>query len=409
VSEISEQPQPSTQNQAEENPSALLAKMAAPIKVEAVLAETAAESAQPKLRLGWPLLTATLGLVIFVLIMGLSYVILPTKSSPLPHNEAILFVTVTPTLPPSAPRLGDEAPLSMTLITPTVQAKPAATFAGANEMGKVLVLMYHRITYPEARYQRTPENLRADLQRLYDEGYYPVNFIDLLHGLPDVPGGKKPVVITFDDSDITQFQVLADNTIDADSAVGIILNFHQAHPTDWPTKATFFILGDDRNNYYKIFGQSEFAQAKLKVLADLGMEIAGHTVSHADLSVTTAERIYWELAVSKHVLEELVPGYTVQTMAVPFGGFPYTVDFLKSGQWGAYQYSYVGNAAAWGGPSPSPFAADFDSYRVPRMEVMDDFFSYWLDYYQAHPNEYYISDGDPTRLTYPQPLANANQ
>ncbi len=310
----------------------------------------------------------------------------------------ILFATVTP-----AAQLAENqpAPAGATGIT-AAEAEAVPTFAGANELGQVLVLEYHRIAYPETRYQRTPDNFRTDLQRLRAGGYYPVNFIDLINGLPDVPPGKKPVALTFDDSDITQFRMLDSKVIDADSAVGIILNFHNQHPHDWPPRATFFLLGNDTGNHRSIFGQPQWAKAKAQFLVKQGMELGSHTVNHTDLSVATAERIYWELAISKRVIEDLVPGYTVQTLSVPYGGFPYTTDFLKSGTWGDYSYHYVGNAAAWGGPTESPFADTFDPYRVSRLEVTVDSLDQWLTYFELNPDAYYISDGNPAVVTGPE-------
>jgi peptidoglycan/xylan/chitin deacetylase (PgdA/CDA1 family) len=296
-------------------------------------------------------------------------------------------------------------PTPVPIISPT----PHPYFAGANELGKILVLEYHRLGYPELRYQRTPDNLRLDLERLYQSGYYPVNFIDLVRGLPNVPAGKKPVVLTFDDSDISQFQVLGDNTIDADSVVGILLNFHSQHPQEWPTRATFFILGNDTPTYYAIFGQPEWAKAKVNLLVDLGMEVGSHTVSHIDLSTASAERIYWELAVSQHVLEELLPDYQVQSLSVPFGGFPYTLEFLKAGQWGDFSYTYAGNAAAWGGPAISPFDPTFEPYHISRVEVTDTSIDYWLTYFDLNPHEYYVSDGAPSRVTAPPHIEVAAQ
>lgn len=325
------------------------------------------------------------------------------SGAPKQAASGIIFVTATP-----RPEITlNEGRRARALPTPEPEARPY--FAGANELGKVLVLEYHRIGYPETRYQRTPQNFRADLQRLYQGGYYPVNFIDLIRGLPDVPPGKKPVVITFDDSDISQFRVLSDNTIDADSAVGILLNFHSRHPADWPTRATFFVLGDDTANYHRLFGQPKWAKAKLQLLVDLGMEIGSHTVNHVDLSVATAERIEWELAISQRVIEEMVPGYSVQTMSVPFGGFPWSVDFLKSGRWGDYTYTYAGNAAAWGGPTVSPFDDAFEPFRVPRLEVTATSLDYWLAYFDQNGHAYYISDGDPGQVTVPQPEALASE
>lgn len=323
----------------------------------------------------------------------------------IPVSPGIVFVTATP----HSGVVLNEGGSSLAAPTPQppVFSTPRPYFAGANELGKVLVLEYHRIGYPELRYQRTPENLRADLDRLHQSGYYPVNFIDIVHGLPDVPPGKKPIVLTFDDSDISQFRVLDDHTIDADSAVGVLLNFHSEHPQEWPTKATFFILGNDTNNHYAVFGQSEWAKAKAQLLVDLGMELGSHTVSHADLSVATAERIYWELAVSQHVIQEMVPGYKVQSLSVPFGGFPYTLEFLKSGEWGDYKYTYTANAAAWGGPNVSPFDPTFEPYHIARLEITDTSLDYWLTYFEINPQEYYVSDGDPSRVTHPQQVEAA--
>lgn len=317
------------------------------------------------------------------------------RPAPIAAPPGIVFVTATPRPAISLTEGQRSLPL------PAVESAPRSYFAEANELGKVMVLQYHRLDYSEQRYQRTPENFRADLQRVYQSGYYPVNFIDLIRGLPDVPPGKKPVVLTFDDSDLSQFRLLDDRTIDADSVVGILLNFHNQHPAEWPTRATFFVLGDDTTNYSSVFGQPEWAAAKIQLLVDLGMEVGSHTVNHADLSVATAERIYWELAVSQRVLEEMAPGYKVQSLAVPFGGFPYTPDFLKSGQWGDFSYSYTGSAAAWGGPSMSPFNEAFDPHRVSRIEVTGDWLDYWLTYFEQKPHEYYVSDGDPERLTFP--------
>jgi peptidoglycan/xylan/chitin deacetylase (PgdA/CDA1 family) len=348
-----------------------------------------------------------LGLTATLLVLGLVVVgLLLVNYTPVevdrtaPSAQGIVFVTVTP-----RPQLSLTEGQRTHQFEPTPAPTPGAYFAGANEMGQIMILQYHRIGYPEERYQRTPDNFRADLQRLYQAGYYPVNFIDLIQGLPHVPAGKKPVVLTFDDSDISQFRLLADNSIDADSALGVILNFHYQYKDEWPPRATFFILGNDIDNHISIFGQPEWAKAKIQYLIDLGMEVGSHTVNHTDLSVATAERIEWELAVSKHVIEQLAPGYKVQTMAAPYGGFPYTLEFFKAGRWGEYNYTYAGNVAAWGGPTVSPFNPAFEPYRVSRLEVTNDWLDHWLIYFEQNPHEYYVSDGDPKRLTYPQPIA----
>ena len=36
-----------------------------------------------------------------------------------------------------------------------------------NELGRVMILEYHKVDYPEERWTRTPENFRRDLESLY--------------------------------------------------------------------------------------------------------------------------------------------------------------------------------------------------------------------------------------------------
>jgi peptidoglycan/xylan/chitin deacetylase (PgdA/CDA1 family) len=139
------------------------------------------------------------------------------------------------------------------------------------------------------------------------------------------------------------------------------------------------------------------------------MEVGSHTVNHVDLSAMSAERIAWELAVSQYVIQSLAPGYQVESLAVPYGGFPYTTDFLKAGQWRDYNYTYAANAAAWGGPGVSPFDPVFDPYHISRLEVTTESIDRWLTYFEQNPQAYYISDGDPNRVTTPEAGAVARQ
>lgn len=53
----------------------------------------------------------------------------------------------------------------------------------AAAFNKFPVLEYHLIGRPEGRWQRTPENFRADLEWLHSNGYYPLNLKDVLSGI----------------------------------------------------------------------------------------------------------------------------------------------------------------------------------------------------------------------------------
>ena len=47
-------------------------------------------------------------------------------------------------------------------------AQPAAL--APNELGRVMILEYHKVDTPEGRWTRTPENFRRDLTRLWQHG-----------------------------------------------------------------------------------------------------------------------------------------------------------------------------------------------------------------------------------------------
>ena len=71
----------------------------------------------------------------------------------------------------------------------------------------------------------------------------PVNVSDYVTRKIDIPAGKKPAVMTFDDGSETQLQLSADGVVDPDTAVGIMLDFAEAHP-DFRPAGTFYVNRD---------------------------------------------------------------------------------------------------------------------------------------------------------------------
>ena len=245
--------------------------------------------------------------------------------------------------------------------TPAVTAKSMETVAFA----KFPVLEYHLIGRPEGRWQRTPENFRRDLEWLYANNYYPLNLRDLLGGFNNVPAGKQPVVLTFDDSTTGQFNYLTNGQLDPDSAVGILKLFHDRHPNDWPLRATFFVLIETNAPSHNLFGQPELAGRKLKELEERGMEVGAHTYSHDRLdkiSAAAARRsIDRELAaLSKFVSAEIV------SLAVPEGKYPKDMSVLA-------KFKLVAEVA--GGMNP----VKYDPLHVKRIQTID---SEWLRFFR---------------------------
>ncbi|MDP8924250.1 MAG: hypothetical protein M3O34_15415, partial [Chloroflexota bacterium] len=116
-----------------------------------------------------------------------------------------LFVPLAARLRPSRPDSARPAPA----VAPSPAAAPDYAAIRPNELGKIMVLEYHVIGDEELRWTRTRENFRKDLKYLHRNGYYLVGMRDLLEDRVRVPAGKTPVVLTFDDSNRSQFQFVA--------------------------------------------------------------------------------------------------------------------------------------------------------------------------------------------------------
>lgn len=246
---------------------------------------------------------------------------------------------------------------------------------------------------------RTPENFRRDMEYLIAHGYYPVNLIDLVRrNLGYVPAGRRPVVLTFDDSSGGQFRYLEDGRIDPDCAVGILLAMHEQYGDDWPLRATFFVLlRDAESPGAPLFRQPDLAAQKVRALVEWGMEVGSHTIHHTNLSTAGTETIHWELAVSQHRIEALIPGYQVRSFAVPYGAYPRNVALLKEGYSESAELSYIYEAAvqAGAGPAPSPYSPRFDPFRIPRVQAIQSQMDYWFSYYEKHPERYYVAGESP--------------
>lgn len=303
----------------------------------------------------------------------------PTK----PNTETNTAVNSKPQPPPDTNKV--EA-------TPEQLAK-----ANVNELGQVPILEYHRIDAGKTNYDRTPAAFRQDLDRLYSEGYRPVFLHEYLDNKIDVPLGMTPFVFTFDDSDKTHFNYLADGTLDPDCALAILKAFHEKHP-DFGLKATFYI------NSPVSFMQPALAEKKMKELVALGMEIGNHTLTHPSLKKLSDEGVQKELAMNVAGIHKYVPDAVVDTLALPFGVSPRNKQLSVKGEFGGVSYSNRAVLLVGANPAPSPVSAKFDPLRLPRIQAYEGPLgsTYWLNYFQAHPNRRYISDGDPNTVTVPK-------
>lgn len=293
------------------------------------------------------------------------------------------------------------------LIATTPSEEPAQPLAPAqplppNEMGRIMILEYHMIGPAEGRWARTPAGLRQDLEELYRRNYRPVNLLDVLDRRIDLPRGYSPVVLTFDDGTEGQFRYIkrgGEQIIDPDSAVGILLDFHQKHP-DWGLKGTFYVLDPP-------FGEEGSWREKIRFLVAKGFEVGNHTRTHSNLAQLDAAATAMELAGQVRRLREADPNLSPATLALPYGAIPRAEEAARAGTHEGTSYHNRAFLLVGAGPAPSPYDPSFNPYRLPRIQAVDSRFEaknnleWWLRYFDQHPGERYVSDGDPAAVAKP--------
>lgn len=282
---------------------------------------------------------------------------------------------------------------------------PGPAEVGANELGLVPVLMYHRIVpAPETVYDRTPEAFRAELVRLAEENYVPITAASYVDGRIDIPAGTHPVVLTFDDGDPSQFSLDPAGRPADGTAVSIMQEVAEQYPAFRPA-ATFFVNADP-------FGDPGGLRT-LPWLVAHGMEVGNHTANHSNLARSTPDEARQDILVQDQAIRRAVPGFSPATLAFPFGATPDDPALALHGVVGTAEYRHRGAFLVGADPAPSPYAADFDPAAIPRIRSQDatgtdaQFCStVWLDKLAATPLQRYTSDGNPDRISFP---ATSNQ
>lgn len=169
---------------------------------------------------------------------------------------------------------------------------------------EVPVLCYHQIRdWKASDSQRAhddiipPANFKAHIKMLADSGYHtilPDELYDYLNYGKKLPA--KPIMITFDDTDLDQYTVGA------------------AELKKYGFKGVFFIMT------VSIGRPRYMSKAQIKELSDQGHVIASHTWNHKNFAQFTDED--WDIQIDKptKTLEKLT-GKKVQYFAYPYGVF----------------------------------------------------------------------------------------
>jgi hypothetical protein len=281
-----------------------------------------------------------------------------------------------------------------------------------NELGSIMVLMYHDIRAPESTWVRTPENFSKDLSILFEKNYQPISLVDFISGNFNTDRGYTPFVLTFDDGTAGQFRVVEQNGMkipDPQTAVGILENFGASHSSFQP-KATFFVNG--RNP----FKEPTLVSYKMNYLLTHGMEIGNHTSKHQNLGskeMASPQAIQSAIGSQAVYLESRLasfPEYRIRTLALCFGGrpkIPSLQKYLSRGIQKGTPYENIAVLNVGSSPAHSPFDKSFNPYSIPRIRASEintagTGLYDWVRYFDKHPDERFVSDGNADIVTIPE-------
>jgi peptidoglycan/xylan/chitin deacetylase (PgdA/CDA1 family) len=278
-----------------------------------------------------------------------------------------------------------------------------------NELGWIPVLQYHHFGPVPDQLTRTPEQFRGDLQWLYDNGFYVVNVRDYINNRMPVPAGKRPVMLTFDDSAVSQFNIqqLPDGqlTVDPNSAIAILEAFFNEHP-DFGRGGHFAILPDRAFSWPDAWDQQEFSGMKLEWLVNNGYELGNHTIDHANLALIETPEIQYQLAEAERLTRKFIPDARLEIVTLPYGGYPDGNDdtvfsgFHYEGEYFEYEAVLLVGA----NPAYSTVSTEYHPFWIPRIQAFDEELGRWQDFILENPGIMYVSDGSPDTVTIPNEI-----
>jgi peptidoglycan/xylan/chitin deacetylase (PgdA/CDA1 family) len=327
-------------------------------------------------------------------------------------------------------RVWGQLVVMLVLLTPIVPIDDVAAQGAAltaaervqlapNELGDIPILQYHLFTTDPAaedQFTRTIDDFRADLQFLYDNGFYVIPMADLVRNEISAPAGKHPVVLTFDDASPGQFRLIERDDgsllVDPSSAVGVMEEFYRRYD-DFGRGGFFALL------HFNCFAeptepdQMQWCGRKLAWLAENGYEVGHHTWGHQDLLDITDEEFAYQIGELWKWIDANVPeaGALPSVLVMPYGNYPdrdlhqEQRRMMREGiPYEGETYLLEGALMVGAEPAPSPSSAEWDHIWLPRIQAFDEELAKWLPHLETQDAILYTSDGDPGTVTVPDPL-----
>ena len=268
---------------------------------------------------------------------------------------------------------------------------------GANEMGQVLVIMYHLFDSEETEWTRTPENFRKDIALLKKEGFYPVNVRDLVSGNIDIPPQSRSC-----SPDDSSGPVPSSRTaVSTPTARSASCRQRWTRKLGLGNRSTACSTSSPRAG-----SSGRKTASRRRNLVDWGY---GWAAMPSRTSIWPGFHTEQQAAgPSQSILENLIGGgYEVTSIALPFGEYPESDSILKNGRYEDITYAYTAGLSIKEAHCPSPFSTKFKPLHIPRFRGSDPHLAQAIKHFKDNPGLRYISDGDPTTVSAPAELPEA--
>lgn len=233
----------------------------------------------------------------------------------------------------------------------------------------------------------------------------------MIDGRFDVPAGKKPIILTFDDASMGQFglQKAPDGgwAVKPNTAVAVLEEYRAKYP-EFAGPAFFGILSW---NCFASDDDPSTCEERLNWLVDNGYEVGNHTWDHVDMTDVADEFFTNSIASMIDWINERIPegpGNLSHVVVMPFGAFPDPDLHPDQRAWLAEGFWYQGEPvnlhlvfAVSGGPAISPFSQLYDPMETYRIASFPDILGSWQEAMTSGESQVFVSDGDPEVVTVP--------
>jgi hypothetical protein len=274
--------------------------------------------------------------------------------------------------------------------------------------------MYHAFTQNEAHLDEwtlTTDQFQIQLQWLYDHDFYITPLVDLINNEISVPAGKKPVVLTFDDSSSGQFRLFKedDGSFVPDPALGGWGDgsVYAAHP-DFGRGGLFAVVPvncfayDEQESTVKNASPGWPSTGTKLPTTPGGTRTC--TPCRRDVHGTGRRHQLW---IDERV--KVREANLSNVLILPFGEWPRNegqaqmlIDgFVYEGQ----EIRIGGVVEVSGGFSPSPSSGEWSRKSIHRINTDPETWSYWMAQVETGDATMFVSDGNPGTVTVPNQLA----